>query len=491
MQGNISIQEMTEKLKMESRRYAKRQITWFKKNKEIYWLDGQVKLESNLNIILRTNIDKIIKWEMINLAKTVANNKSNKKQKKNQNNIIGMILLGCVIALIIYIVYTVIELIIVPTDVSIVKNGIISSEESAIGYVIRDEEVVKGTNNQNAMVQIKVEGEKTASGEPIFRYSGTNEEELNNKINELNNQIQEAMTGQTDLFSGDIKAIENQIENKIEGLNLKNDIQEIVENKKDINTYITKKSKIAGDLSKAGSYINNLIQEREKYQAELKKASEYVKAPMSGVVSYRVDNMEEILAINNFESLNKEFLENLDLKTGQIVTSSDQTGKVINNYECYIATILSSKEAEETSVGKKVVLRLSTQDEVDATVSYISKQEDESYLIIFKIRDCVEKLIDYRKISFDVIWWSYEGLKVPKSAISYDNGLSYVVRNRGGYYNKILIEVLKENDNYCIVANYDDEDLKELGYTANEIYSIKKISIYDEILINPNLEEIE
>ena len=425
------------------------------------------------------------------MAKNAAKRKNNKKQKQTKNNIIRLTILACIIALIIYVLYTVIELIIIPTDVSIVENGTVALEETAIGYVIRDEKIVKGYNNQNNMVQIKVEGEKTASGEPIFRYSGTSEEELNNKINELNSKIQEAMMGQTNLFSGDIKAIENQIENKIDGLNLKNNIQEILENKKDINTYITKKSKIAGDLSKAGSYINNLIQEREKNQEELKKASEYVNAPMSGVVSYRVDNIEEILTIDKFENLDKEFLEDLDLKTGQIVTSSNQIGKVINNYECYIATILSSNAAKDTSVGKKVVLRLSTQDEIEATVSHISKQEDESYLIVFKIRDCVEKLIDYRKISFDVIWWSYEGLKVPKSAISYDNGLSYVVRNRGGYYNKILIKIKKENDNYCIVDNYDDEDLKELGYSANEIYSAKKISIYDEILINPNLEAVE
>ena len=59
LQGNLSIEEMTEKLKMESRRYAKRQITWFKKIKETCWIDGQEKLEEKLNIILRTNIDKV------------------------------------------------------------------------------------------------------------------------------------------------------------------------------------------------------------------------------------------------------------------------------------------------------------------------------------------------------------------------------------------------------------------------------------------------
>ena len=31
---------MVEILKMETRRYAKRQLTWFRKNKEIIWLEG-------------------------------------------------------------------------------------------------------------------------------------------------------------------------------------------------------------------------------------------------------------------------------------------------------------------------------------------------------------------------------------------------------------------------------------------------------------------
>ena len=38
LQGNISKEEMIEKIKMETRRYAKRQITWFKKNKQTIWV---------------------------------------------------------------------------------------------------------------------------------------------------------------------------------------------------------------------------------------------------------------------------------------------------------------------------------------------------------------------------------------------------------------------------------------------------------------------
>ena len=49
---NISKEEMIEKIKMETRRYAKRQLTWFRKNKDIIWLDGLANRQNNIEIIL-------------------------------------------------------------------------------------------------------------------------------------------------------------------------------------------------------------------------------------------------------------------------------------------------------------------------------------------------------------------------------------------------------------------------------------------------------
>lgn len=44
---------MIEKIKMESRRYAKRQLTWFRRNKSIHWLDASLGNERNTEIILK------------------------------------------------------------------------------------------------------------------------------------------------------------------------------------------------------------------------------------------------------------------------------------------------------------------------------------------------------------------------------------------------------------------------------------------------------
>lgn len=56
----LTKEQMVEKIKQESRHYAKRQLTWFRKNKELIWLNVEDGIENNINIILkeRKNIEK-------------------------------------------------------------------------------------------------------------------------------------------------------------------------------------------------------------------------------------------------------------------------------------------------------------------------------------------------------------------------------------------------------------------------------------------------
>lgn len=58
LDGELTKEEMIEKIKQESRRYAKRQFTWFRKNKQTIWINGQGSTEENINIILEeSNIE--------------------------------------------------------------------------------------------------------------------------------------------------------------------------------------------------------------------------------------------------------------------------------------------------------------------------------------------------------------------------------------------------------------------------------------------------
>lgn len=395
------------------------------------------------------------------------------------------------IAILLYIAYAIYLLVKQPTNVFTIEEGKLYQEETDIGYVIRTEKVVKGDNYKNGMMQIKSEGDRAAKDENIFRYYSTNEETLKKKIEDLDNKIQEVMLNDTSLFSSDMKLLENQIDEKVADINQITDSTKLAEYKKEISNAVTKKAQIAGTLSPKGSYLNQLIEERKSYENQLNSGAEYVTAPMSGIVSYKVDGLEEVLTPDNFSSLSKEYLQSLDLKTGKIVATSEESGKVIDNFSCYITTISSSEEAKNAEIGQNVKIRLSNNVEIPAEITNLIKEEEEDVVIILKIEKEIKELINYRKISFDLIWWDDSGLKVPNQAIIKVDNLDYVVRNRAGYLSKILVKVKKQGEKYAIVESYTTEQLKELGFSNEEIADYKKISLYDEILLSPNLSNIE
>ncbi len=412
------------------------------------------------------------------------------KNKKNFNRKKLLIYIVFVLILI-YLIYAVYLLVKQPTDKVTVEEGTLYLEETDIGYVIRDEQVVKGNNYKNGMEQIKNEGEKTAKGDSIYRYYSKNEEELKKQIAELDQKVQEALKGQTGISYSSVKMLDNQLDEKIELLSKTSDISKISEYQKQINDIVTKKAKLSGESSAAGSYLKQLYNQRAALEEKLNSGAEYIKAPVSGIVSYKVDGLEETLTPNNFSTLSKELLENLNLKTGQLIATNDECGKIINSSKCYIATISNSEEAKNAPIDKKVKIRLANNKIIDAKIVYMSQENEEETLVILEIDKQISELANYRKISFDLIWWSSTGLKVPNQAIVEENGLNYVVRNRAGYLNKILVKVTRKNDKYSIVSNYKTEELKDLGYTQSQINSMKRISIYDELILNPDLSKIE
>lgn len=410
------------------------------------------------------------------------------KKQSNGKKVIIYLVFVLVLAYLIYAVYLLVK---EPTDKVMVEKGTLYLEETDIGYVIRDEQVVKGDNYKNGMEQIKNEGEKTAKNESIYRYYSKNEENLKTQISELDAKIQEALKGQTGIFSSDIKMLENQLDEKIELLKKITDISKITEYKKQINDIITKKAKLSGETSASGSYLKQLYNQRAELENQLNSGAEYIKAPVSGIVSYKVDGLEETLTPNNFSTLNKEFLENLKLKTGQLIATNDECGKIIDSSRCYIATISDSEKAKTAQLDDSVQVRLSNNKVIDAKIAYISQENEEETLIILEINKQINELSNYRKISFDLIWWSDTGLKVPNKAIVEQDGLNYVVRNRAGNFEKVLVKIKRKNDKYSIVSNYSTSELEKLEIDKEKITSTKSISIYDELVLNPDLSKYE
>lgn len=387
-----------------------------------------------------------------------------------------------VIAVLIYVISAVYLLIVNPTNTYIVQHGNLSEEDEAIGYIIRDELVVKGEDYKNGIYAIATEGKKVAVGEAIFRYYSDSESQIKTQISGLNYKIQELLEQEKTPPSADIKSIEAQIEEKIQEINTLTNYQEIVESKKNIDNLITKKINFIGEVTE-NKEIKKLVQERNSCEDQLKNGSEYQTAPIGGIVSYRVDGLEEKLSPSKFNEITEKYLNDLDLKTGKIVTTSNEYGKVIDNFKCYIAIAMNSKNAKVAEVEKSVDLRINDK-EYEAKIVQIN-EESGKRTIIFQINNMTEDLISHRKMVVDVIWSNESGLKVPKQALIQKNGLYYVIRNKAGVQTELLVKVQKQTEKFAIIRPYKDSELKEeLGYDSSQIRKYKEITNYDEIVIN-------
>lgn len=401
---------------------------------------------------------------------------------KKSKKIVALILVSLIVAYIIYAIYL---LIVNPTDTYIIKQGTLSEEDTVTGYIIRDEVVIKEENN-NGIYAIVSEGEKVAKSESIFRYYSDSEKEITTKISELNYQIQNLLEQEKDnKSSADIKAIENQIEEQIKNVRTLNNYQEISEYKNNMDSLISKKIRFIGDVTE-NKEIKQLVKERNSYEEQLKKGTAYEKAPISGIVSYRVDGFEGELSSTKFENLTEEYLESLDLKTGQIIASSNDCGKVIDNFKCYIAVTMDSEGAMKANVGDSVQIRTSSKKENNAKIVQINEEVGKR-TIIFQINKMEDEFINHRKIAVDVIWWNESGLKIPNQALIEENGLYYVIRNKAGTQSKILVKIVVQTDKFSIISTYSTKELQEIGYNENEIKNYKKINNYDEIVLNPQI----
>lgn len=388
-----------------------------------------------------------------------------------------------VIILVSYLIYNMVGLVKNPTDTFVVEQGILNLEESVDAYVIRDEVVLQGANYMNGMEKVISEGKRVAKGDPVFRYYVNGEETIKDEIAEIDKKIIEAQKNENIIYPTDVEILKNNVKELEEKIYKTNNIEEIYNYKKEIDDYTYKISTIVGDLNQTGSYLKELIEQKKTYLRKLTDGAEEVKSDYSGTISYRVDNLENIFTTgDNFNYLTKQFLDGLNLKTSNLVETSNEKGKVITEFVSYLAIEMNSDSAMEANVGNKVKIEIDDENTFNAEIVKIN-EEDDFRIIVFKIDDLPEKLINYRKVSVNVIWWQDTGLKIPNSAIFEIDGKKYVERNRAGYSANVLVKVLRQNDTYAIVDNYTTTELQDMGYSYDEIQNMYKIKQYDKIAI--------
>lgn len=410
------------------------------------------------------------------------------------------VVLSIILIIFIYLLVQLVLFLKQPTNSTLVRKGELVNAEEFIGYIIREEEIVDTSGYSGTANVVITDENRVQKGGTIISYTSNEQESLRKKIKDVDEKIQEAMANQPGIYSigakNDVKNLDTDIQSKLyQVLNKKSDVYEVYEYKNSINKSIEKKAKIVGDLSPAGSKIKELINERMKYEIELNDSNKELTAANAGLVSYRVDNYENILTPNSFSTLSIKELEKIKINVGQVIPIDTSRVKIVNNFECFIAIPISAERSESFELGSSVKLRFNNMDDyVKSTVEYISEEENNKRLVIFKITTNTEALTKYRKINLEIIWWSDKGLKVPNDAIKNvtikdeQTGndivtIPMVTILESSYKETAWVKVVRSTDKFSIIENYTDKELLEMGLTEEMIKKRVDIKMYDEILV--------
>ena len=398
--------------------------------------------------------------------------------------IIRTIILWLIILIFISILsYTTFNFIKEPSQIFLVKKDILSDEEIVEALILREEKVITDSSNR-ILQQEKFEGEKISKGVRVFRYYSTSESKKIDRMAEIDKEIEEYLIEQQDnINSPENAVIDSSIESKLLKINEINQQSKILNFEKNINDEILQKARIAGELSKEGTKIKKLLDEKKSIEKKLTAESEIIYSPVAGVVSYRVDGYEDKFNKKDLNKIDAKMIAEYDIKPGSIIPEKNNKCKIVNNFESYLALVSKSEHSENAKVGDRVKIRIANEIDTIGTIAAINDAGKDKKVIVLKVTTNNIQLLQYRKLKIEIIWWEEIGLKVSNKSILREGDFSYVVRRKGSFEEKILIKIIKETDEYSLIANYTTEELNKMKVDLSK-YRMT-INEHDEILVNP------
>lgn len=393
-----------------------------------------------------------------------------------KRNIFVIIFIVCIIA---FFVYTFTKDSMKKKTTYTVVEGTIEISDQTNLYFLKDETVVDYDSSM-AITSLVEQGKKAAKNEAIATYQNESYDEYLAQIEDIDKQIQTLVKDLPATYSTDLNNVETQILDlaiEIQGNTSYSKMQEY-KSKMDELTY--KKITILANSSPDSSAIRDLISQREELVSLSKSSSNTIITPVSGIVTYKLDGIENVIDFDNVENYTVSELEDI-IKKYDEATSSEFGIKVVDNFQAYLLVKTAVGEnVDYITEGKSYLIRTSDTDTQSFYATLVSnKQEDGYNYSIFTMNNNIDGLIDYRKFSCEVVWKKVTGMAVPLTSIYEDEvGYSYVLMVYGTEYVKVPVNIIRKSDSIAIVENLSQEELDKYGLTSDY-----ELEIFDELII--------
>lgn len=367
----------------------------------------------------------------------------------------------------------------------ILRMGAIEDAIHMEGIVIRDSQVFKSPFDGKFIPDAE-EGERMAANSRIATAYKNSSIELLNQLDALNQKIIDAQNEKSknqQLFSGDIEKIEAEIaQNTRELINEANLNRlfgtERIQEK--IKKLTLKKSEIIGGMITGDTYINSLKGDRDKLQNQVNTGKKDIVSAPAGIVSYFVDEYDEVLTPKAIEEITPAYLNAIDVNEGsrninRELTAEKPFAKIIRDSGIYIAAVMEEKNAQLLKKGDSITVRINDiGSKTNGTVFHVSEAADGKVVLVVFIDRFIRETTAFRKLDVEIIRNYHEGYKVPlKSLIQpdYEKGTAQIALVRFSVVNFVDVVIAGKDEGSAIIANPKDKNT---------------ISLYNTYIVNPN-----
>lgn len=365
------------------------------------------------------------------------------------------------------------------TIYTVVSGDIEHSVETNL-YVIKNETVIDYDENQ-AITAIVEQGRRARENEVIATYQNDSYDEYQRQIAEIDKQIQTLVKDLPDTYSADLINIENKIldySNEVQGTTSYLKIQEY---KTKLDELAYKKITVLANASPDSSAIRDLLSQRENLENLSKTSDNTILTPISGVVTYKIDLLENTYDFNDIESYSYSDFDKL-ISAYDNNSNNDFGIKIVDNFKTYLLVKSQTGENDEyIKAGRNYKIRISDLENLVISATLVKNiKEGECNYSLFKIDNEVDALVDYRKLSCEVIWYTETGIAVPLNAIYKDEiqGYDYVLLVYGADYVRVPVKIISQSDSIALVENVEESEYKK--YNLDTTF---KIELYDELVI--------
>lgn len=393
-----------------------------------------------------------------------------------------------------------------PFSTTLAYSYRVEEETTLSGWVVRTEQLLPAGSGGIVVLQ-REEGERVSVGGVVAEiYTDRAALDIHDRVEDLTAQLEQLHYVQEAAASPEASLkLDAQIEQSI----------------LDYRRYVT-----AGQLSKAeteGRELRSLVMKRdytasaaENIEAQIQQLEWQISglntqtlgsvsrivSPVSGLYSAAVDGYESVLTPQTLSALTPSQLEAVQADTA----ADSDVGKLILGDNWYYAAVMSAEEAEElaewsAALEKRrqtLTLRFakSVERDLPVTVSSVGPEEDGKCVVVFRGSKYLAQLTLLRRQSAQVVTRTYEGVRVPKSALrivtskqTAEDGTEKSVQTVGLYCIVGMearfkpVEILYSGDGFVLVqpaASVTAEALKirsgdEVIIAARDLYDGKVI----------------